>query len=178
MLVGKKLIIVLIALFLSVITKPVFPFKYKFLRNNLNLNLRVMDVEHTESVVFSRGQGESSRTPNFTLNLQFMCLGWEDAYKISVAWSSVLLSLYRKPHIGEELLYTCVYMKDPTRSSKENSKIVQLENLVWSLWGHSSSNAWKLLGFFAAWRNRTWDRTTFKMSGYPGEFITDISLCI
>lgn len=32
---------------------------------------------------------------------------------MNVAWLSVLLTLYWKPPIGEELLYTCFYMKDP-----------------------------------------------------------------
>lgn len=111
---------------------------------------------------FLQGQGGSSRTPSFTLILQSMCLSWENAYKMNIAWFSVLLSLCWKPYIVEELLYTCLYMKDPTRSSKDNSEIVQLENLMWSLWGHSCSSAWKLLGFSAAWINRTWDRATLR----------------
>lgn len=106
-----------------------------------------MDVESHESVSFFTGVEGSSRTPSYTSILEFTCLGWENACKMNVAWLSVLLSLYWKPYIGEELLHACFYMKDPMRSSKENSEIVQLENLVWSLWGHSSSNTWKLLWF-------------------------------
>lgn len=111
---------------------------------------------------FLQGQGKSSGTSSFPLILQFMCLGWEDAYKMNVARLPVLLTLYWKPPVGEELRYTCLYMKDPMRRSKNPRIIVQLENLVWSLWGQSSSNAWKLLGFFTAWRNRTWHRTTLR----------------
>lgn len=129
--------------------------------------------EYWKRKIFLKGQWGNSRSPSFTLILQFVCLGWENAYKMYVAWLSVLLSLYWKLYIREELLYTCFYMKDPTRTSEKTVKLCN----VWSLWWHSSSNTWKLLGCFAAWRNRTWDKTTLRCQATL-ENLLQISLCV